>query len=45
MTGASVLKVKQDPNPPKWFRQTLIHFDTDTQYAHFWGNPLCQATK
>ena len=28
--SASVLK--QDPNT-KWFKQTLIYFDTDTQYA------------
>ena len=29
---ASVLK--QDPNR-KRFKQTLIYFDTDTQYTHF----------
>ena len=39
---ASVLK--QDPNI-KRFTQMLIYFNTDTQYAHFWGNPLYQATK
>ena len=37
---ASVLK--QDPNT-KRFKRTLIYFNTDTQYAHFQGNPLCQA--
>ena len=39
---ASVLK--QDPNT-KRFKRTLINFDTDTQYANFRGNPLCQAAK
>ena len=39
---ASVLK--QDPNT-KRFKQTLIYFNTDTQHAHFRGNPLYQATK
>ena len=39
---ASVLK--QDPNR-KRFKPTLIYFDTDTQYAHFRGNPLRQVTK
>ena len=39
---ASVLK--QDPNA-KRFKRTLISFNTDTQYAHFQGNPLYQATK
>ena len=39
---ASVLK--QDPNT-KRFKRTLIHFNTDTQYAHFLGNPLYEATK
>ena len=39
---ASVLK--QDPNIKK-FKQTLIYFNTDTQFAHFRGNPLYQATK
>ena len=39
---ASILK--QDPNT-KRFKRTLIYFDMDTQYAHFQGNPLCQATK
>ena len=39
---ASVLK--QDPNT-KRFKRTLIYFNTDTQYAHFRGNPLYQATK
>ena len=29
----------------KRFRQTLIYFNTDTQYANFRGNPLHQATK
>ena len=38
---ASVLK--QDPNT-KRFKRTLIYYDTSTQYAHFWGSPLCQAT-
>ena len=38
---ASVLK--QDPNTKK-FKRTLIYFNTDTQYAHFRGNPLYQAT-
>ena len=37
---ASVLK--QDPNT-KRFKRTLIYFNTDAQYAHFQGNPLCQA--
>ena len=27
------------------FKRTLIYFDTDTQYANFWRNALCQATK
>ena len=22
-----------------------MYHDTDTQSTHFWGNPLCQATK
>ncbi|MCB4784616.1 MAG: hypothetical protein LGB69_08545 [Sulfurovum sp.] len=39
---ASILK--QDPNTES-FKQTLIYFNTDTQYAQFWGNPLHQATK
>ena len=39
---ASVLK--QDPNT-KRFKRMLIYFDMDTQYEHFRGNPLCQATK
>ena len=39
---ASVLK--QDANIKK-FKRTLIYFNTDTQYAHFRGNPLYQATK
>ena len=39
---ASVLK--QDPNT-KLFNRTLSYFNTDTQYANFWGNPLYQATK
>ena len=29
----------------KWFKRTLICFDTDTQYANFRGNPVCQATR
>ena len=29
----------------KRFKRTLIYYDIDTQSAHFWGNPLCQATK
>ena len=33
-----------DPNT-KRFKPTLIYFNTDTQYAHFRGNPLYQATK
>ena len=33
-----------DPNT-KRFKRTLIYFNTDTQYANIWGNPLCQATK
>ena len=39
---ASVLK--QDPNT-KRFKRTLIYFNTDTQYAHFRGNPLYQVTE
>ena len=39
---ASILK--QDPNT-KRFKQMLIYFNPDTQYANFWGNPLYQATK
>ena len=27
------------------FRRMLIYFNTDTQYAHFGGNPLYQATE
>ena len=23
----------------------LIYLDMDTEYAQFWGNPFCQATK
>ena len=29
----------------KRFKRTLVYFDTNTQYAHFRGNALCQATK
>ena len=29
----------------KSFKRTLIYYDTDTQSANFWSNPLCQATK
>ena len=29
----------------KRFKRTLIYFNMDTQYAHFRGNPLYQATK
>ena len=29
----------------KRFKQMLIYFDMDTQYASFWENHLCQATK
>ena len=29
----------------KRFKRTLIYYDTDTQSANFWSNPLCQATK
>ena len=29
----------------KRFKRTLIYYDTDTQSANFWGNPLRQATK
>ena len=36
--------IKQDPNT-KRFKQRLIYFNTDTQYAHFRGNSLCEATK
>ena len=39
---ASVLK--QDPKT-KRFKRMQIYYDTDTQYANFWGNPLRQATK
>ena len=39
---ASILK--QDLNT-KRFKSTLIYFNMDTQYAHFWGNSLYQATK
>ena len=34
----------QNPNTNR-FKRTLIYFNTDTQYAHFRGNPLYQATK
>ena len=34
----------RDPNI-KRFKWKLIYFDTNTRYAIFWGNPLCQATK
>ena len=34
----------QDPNT-KWFKRTLIYLDMDTQYPHFRGNFLYQATK
>ena len=33
-----------DPNT-KWFKRTLIYYDTDAQYANFRGNSLRQATK
>ena len=39
---ASVLK--QEPNTER-LKGTLICFNTDTQYAHFRGNPLYQATQ
>ena len=39
-----VLKKKKDPNT-KRFKRKLIYFNTNTQYAHFRGNPFCQATK
>jgi len=39
---ASVLK--QNLNA-KMFKRRLIDFNTDTQYAHFRGSPLYQATK
>ena len=32
-------------SPSQRFKRTLTYFDTDRQYANFWGNPLCQATK
>ena len=35
---------KQDPNT-KRVKRTLIYFNTGTQYTHFQGNPLYQATK
>ena len=38
---ASILK--KDPNT-KRFKRIPFYYDTDTQHAHFWGNPLCQAT-
>ena len=38
----TAIVLKQDPNT-KRFKRTLIYFATDTQYAHFQGNPLCQA--
>ena len=38
---ASVLK--QDPNTQK-VQKNAFYLDK-TQPAHFWGNPLCQATK
>jgi len=34
----------QDPNT-KRFKGMLIYLDMDTEYAQFWGNPFCQATK
>ena len=34
----------EDPNT-KRFKWTLVYFNTDTQYAHFGGNPLYQASK
>ena len=41
-----VLTVTQDTSQThKRFRRTLIYQDTNTQSAHFRGNPLCQATK
>ena len=36
---ASILK--QDPNT-KWFKWTLIYFNTNAQYANLRGNPLYQ---
>ena len=38
------VEAAQDLNT-KSFKRTLIHFNTDTQYAYFRGNPLYQATK
>ena len=40
---ASILK--QDPNTDSLKKKKLIYYDTDTQHANFWGNPLRQATK
>ena len=36
--------IEHHPNT-KRFKRTLIYFDTDTQYANFRENFLCQATK
>ena len=36
--------IKYDPNT-KRLKRKLIYFNTDTQYAHFRGNPLYRATK
>ena len=42
--GCFVVVVFVDPNT-KRFKQTLISFDTATQYANIWGSPFYQATK
>ena len=42
--GLSWRLMSQDPNT-KRFKRTLIYFNTGTQYEHFRGNHLYQATK
>ena len=38
------LHFSQDPNT-KRFKRMLIYFNTDTQYANFWGNPPLSSHK
>ena len=40
---SSATKNHLEPNTERFKR--IIYYDTDTQYAHFWRNPLHRATK
>ena len=44
-TGGDFIRHSWPPFRGKRFKGMLIYFNTDTQYANFWGNPLYQATK